>query len=270
MLGVGPLPPPYFDGLIDAYRRGLTGRCVHLGHWRDADDDDFAAAQARLDQLVISSANIADGQSILDIGCGFGGTIARINETHDHMHLTGVNIDRRQIDICRSIAARGGNAIAWEIANATALPFADAVFDRVFCIEAMFHFASRRRLFAEAARVLKPRGVMAGTDIVISPAAQSATLPVAEILQAGFGPWPDVWGVDADHVALAAAAGLTGSVRDITNEVARSHRYTSPPGADAADPEAPAPLRASAALRWLHERGWLHYLSFRFEKAVEG
>jgi len=266
LLGVGSLLPPYFDELIDAYRRGATGRSVHLGYWRDGNDGDFAAAQALLDQVVIDLAEIAGGQSVLDVGCGFGGTIARINDTDHDMHLTGINIDRRQIDICRTIASRAGNVLSWLIGDATRLPFAGLAFDRVCCLEAMFHFASRRQFFAEAARVLKPGGVLAGTDILISPSARAAQFPIDAILQAGFGPWPDVWGTDADHTQLARIAGLNGEIRDITSQVSPSHRYTAPPHASPADANAPAPMRASAALRWLHERGWLQYVCFRFER----
>ena len=265
MLGVEPLLPPYFDGLIDAFRRGLTQRAVHLGYWGDGEDGDFAGAQARLDRVVVELADVADGQSVLDVGCGFGGTLSRLNDTHHSMHLTGINIDARQIDICRGIASRPGNFLSWGLAEATRLPFGAAAFDRVFCVEAMFHFPSRRRFFSEAARVLKPRGVLTGTDILISPLARSAPFPIEAILQAGFGPWPDVWGSDADHTQLAGAAGLNGDVRDITKQVAPSYRYTAPPQADPADANAPPPMRASAALRWLHERGWLQYVCFRFE-----
>jgi MPBQ/MSBQ methyltransferase len=184
---------------------------------------------------------------------------------YERMRLTGINIDARQIDICRTIPGRAGNVLAWQLADASRLPFAGGSFDRVFCVEAMFHFASRRQFFAEAARVLKPGGVLAGTDILVSPAAQSAPVPIDAILQAGFGPWPDVWGSDADHLQLARTAGLHGEVIDISAPVAPSYRYTAPPQADASDANAPPPLRASAALRWLHQRGWLQYVSFRFE-----
>jgi SAM-dependent methyltransferase len=266
LLGVDSLLPPYFDDLIDAYRRGLTQRSVHLGYWGNGDDGDFAGAQARLDQVVVTLADMAGGQSVLDVGCGFGGTIARINDTYQNMRLTGINIDARQIEICRSIASRAGNVLAWRIADACRLPFAGAAFDRVFSVEAMFHFASRRQFFAEAARVLNPGGMLAGTDILISPLARSAPFPIDAILQAGFGPWPDVWGSDADHAQLAHAAGLSGEIVDITAQVAPSYRYTAPPQADPRDANAPAPMRASAALRWLHEHGWLRYVCFRFER----
>ncbi len=215
---------------------------------------------------MIDLAAIANGQAVLDVGCGFGGTIARLNDEYHDMRLTGINIDARQIDICRTIVASDGNTLSWELGDATALPFADVAFDRVVCVEAMFHFASRRRFFMEAARVLKPGGLLAGTDILISSSARGAQFPVDTILQAGFGPWPDVWGDDADHVHLARSAGLHGETRDITSQVAPSHRYTAPPQASPGDATAPAPMRASAMLRWLHERGWLQYVSFRFER----
>jgi SAM-dependent methyltransferase len=215
---------------------------------------------------VIDRASIANGQSVLDVGCGFGGTIARINETHHDMQLTGVNVDQRQIDICRTIASKNRNVLSWQVGDATQLTFADATFDRVFCVEAMFHFSSRRRFFAEASRVMKPGAVLAGTDIVISPSARAAEFPIGAILHAGFGPWPDVWNADADHVQLARSAGLSGEIADITTEIAPSHRYTAPPHADIADAGAPAPMRASVALRWLQQRGWLRYILFRFER----
>jgi hypothetical protein len=110
--------------------------------------------------------------------------------------------------------------------------------------------------------------VLAGTDILIASPARAAQFRIDAILQAGFGPWPDVWGTDADHTQLARGAGLSGAIRDITSQVMPSHRYTAPPHASPGDPNAPAPVRASAALRWLHERGWLQYVCFRFERPV--
>ena len=247
--------PPYFDELIEAYRHGAATRSVHLGYWDAGDDGDFAGAQARLDRLVIELADIRNGQAVLDVACGFGGTLAHINSAHHRMRLAGVNIDGRQIAICRGVAAGAGNRLTWHLADAVRLPFADAVFDRVFCIEAMFHFASRRQFIAEAVRVLKPGGILAGTDILVSPSARSAPFPIDAILQAGFGPWPDVWGTD-----------VIGEARDITAQVGPSHGYTAPPDADPRDSRLPAPARASAALRWLQERGWLRYICFRFER----
>jgi ubiquinone/menaquinone biosynthesis C-methylase UbiE len=43
-------------------------------------------------------------------------------------------------------------------ARAEALPWGDATFDRIFCVNALHHFSDRARFFAEARRVLKPGG----------------------------------------------------------------------------------------------------------------
>ena len=43
-------------------------------------------------------------------------------------------------------------------ARAEALPWRDATFDRIYCVNALHHFADRARFFAEARRILKPGG----------------------------------------------------------------------------------------------------------------
>ena len=45
-------------------------------------------------------------------------------------------------------------------ARAEALPWRDGAFDRVFCINALHHFADRVSFFAEARRILKPGGAL--------------------------------------------------------------------------------------------------------------
>jgi cyclopropane fatty-acyl-phospholipid synthase-like methyltransferase len=60
--------------------------------------EDFANAAERLSQELYSAAMIANGQTVVDVGCGFGGTIASLNEHFSDLQLTGVNIDLRQLD----------------------------------------------------------------------------------------------------------------------------------------------------------------------------
>jgi ubiquinone/menaquinone biosynthesis C-methylase UbiE len=48
---------------------------------------------------------------------------------------------------------------AWLVrARAEDLPWRDATFDRIVCVNALHHFADRHRFFADARRVLKPGG----------------------------------------------------------------------------------------------------------------
>ena len=277
-----PAVPAYFDGLIAGFERGQVGRFVHLGDWeappQPASPDDPAAferAQRRLNDRLLAMAGIADGQRVADVGCGFGGTLAAVDAGHRGMTLLGLNIDPRQLAVCASLRPAPGNTLAWIQADACALPLADASVDRLLCIEAMFHFSSRRRFFAEAARVLAPGGVMVASDILLSalpaPAGDGdgddeaeADRRIRSEVQPGLGPWPDFWGADADHRALARAAGLACvSWVDAADATLPSHRHTAPAGAAARD----AVGRAAATLAWLHRVGRLRYPLMRFDLA---
>jgi len=253
--------PAYFDRLLEGVRRGQAGRWAHLGHWDAAPGgagrDEFARAQARLDAVLLGMAALADGQRVLDAGCGLGATLDAVNRAHAGMRLTGLNIDPRQLELCRTIPARGGNRLEWIEADACRLPFAGAHFDRVLCVEAMFHFPSRSAFFAEAARVLAPGGLLVASDIVLRDPSPADAAAVRE----GFGPWPED---DADHRALGEAAGLRcESIVDATQATLPSHRFTTPSTPD----PAPDPMvRAALALRRLHEGGRLRYLYLRFRR----
>ena len=266
--------PAYFNYLIDAFQRGAAGRYVHLGYWDKPDEsgaaEDFQAAQAQLDRRLLALADLRPGHAILDVGCGFGGTLAGLNARIGGCWLAGVNIDPRQLAICRTIAPANGNKLEWQEADACKLPFPAASFDRVVCIEAMFHFSSRRTFFMEAARVLKPGGLLVGSDITLAESILAVPVPgfcIEAPLQDGYGPWPDFWCEDADHAALATAAGLRSAVlSDATSNTAPSHRYTAPIDADDARDTGNAARRAALMLRWLHLSGHVRYSLFRFEK----
>ncbi|PXX03359.1 class I SAM-dependent methyltransferase [Mycolicibacterium moriokaense] len=168
---------PYFDLLIDERQDGgETGQLweteVHWGYWEhpntaDGTRADYTAAMKQMNGVLLEAGKVADGQKLLDVGCGFGGTIQQINATHFDMDLTGLNIDPRQLAAAEAQTEPShGNKIGWIEADACQLPFEDNSFDRVLAVECIFHFPSRQQFLAEAARVLKPGGYLAVSDFV--------------------------------------------------------------------------------------------------------
>jgi SAM-dependent methyltransferase len=180
---------PYFDFLLDllAAKNGgvekAFGRHVHWGYWADparaiCDDDDYAAAADQLTLELCAAAGIASSERVLDAGCGFGGTVALLNERFERMDLKGLNIDARQLDRARSlVVARDGNAVGFDRGDACRLPYPDSSFDRILAVECIFHFASREQFFREALRTLRPGGTLTLTDFL--PARLS--LPIVRL-----------------------------------------------------------------------------------------
>ena len=266
------LVPAYFDLLIKGFRSGQAGRNVHLGYWDDPPSleaschpGEFEAAQARLTGVLMTLAELHGGQSVLDVGCGFGGALEAAGKWPD-MRLLGLNIDSRQLDICRTLP-QGNSTLSLVMADACALPFQPSSFDRVFCIEAMFHFRARQAFLHEAAQALRPGGRLVLSDILLRKPGEHAPLQAAAmeaLIRDEYGPWPQLW-VDAEEVIDAARqAGLVPDrVIDATRETLPTYRVTAP------QRQAGLPQLSSAAgvLRWLHASGHLAYLCMSFTKA---
>lgn len=168
---------PYFDLLIDERQGGsVAGQLfesqVHWGYWEtpkaaDGTQADYVAAMEQMNRELLKAGRVGDGQKLLDAGCGFGGTIQQINAEHSGMDLTGLNIDARQLAAAEAQTKPiNGNMIRWVEADACQLPFEDNSFDRLLAVECIFHFPSREKFLAEAARVLKPGGYLAVSDFV--------------------------------------------------------------------------------------------------------
>jgi ubiquinone/menaquinone biosynthesis C-methylase UbiE len=96
------------------------------------------------------------GQSIAEVGCGTGHWLAGL------AGLAGEGARRvAGLDYSRSMLARARAAApAALLVHGTAerLPWADAAFDRVFCVNALHHFFDQQAFIAECRRVLRPGG----------------------------------------------------------------------------------------------------------------
>ena len=101
---------------------------------------------------------VGEAGALLEVGCGTGHWLAALASqtpsSSRRRFVAGVEPAAEMIARARA-ASRGAHLVR---ARAEALPWRDASFDRVFCVNALHHFSDRVRFFAEARRILKPGG----------------------------------------------------------------------------------------------------------------
>lgn len=169
----------YFDTLIDKFAEdnqleSAFGQHIHWGYWEDPSQAkgtllDFALAANHLSKKVIQVSEINHGDHILDVGCGFGGTIRMLNNDFSQLNLVGVNIDQAQVIRARdTIHPKNDNRIDFICANACDLPEFPQSFDYAIALECIFAFPSRKIFFKEVRKNLKPGGKLIIVDFLIN------------------------------------------------------------------------------------------------------
>ena len=278
--------PPYFENVLDSYERGTHNRCVHLGYYAPntlSSNWTLQEAQEEFDDRLLSEAALSPAQKVLDVGCGLGGLVDRINSKYNRMNIVGLSNDPRQLEICNSIRPKNHNSVAWVEADACLLPFPSASFDRVFCVEAAFHFGSRRRFYAEAQRVLKPGGLLICTDIILRESsfqfpnnARCDSGPQANDIEAftkrsihslllsAFAPWPDPWYSMASMQNEIIEVGLTApQIQDWTLQTSPSYQGMVSQSKPQGDHGTRDPMLAAlSTLQFLHLNQLLQYVYF--------
>jgi tocopherol O-methyltransferase len=143
---------------------GLWGRHVHHGYWDDSSDTaPPAAAQERLVAELATFAGHSAPQQVLDVGCGFGGSLLWF-ATHAQAQGIGMTLSPVQCLVGRLAVQRQQLQERVQIHVADAQqpwPLPDASVDMVWCVECSEHLADRGHFAREAWRVLKPGGVLA-------------------------------------------------------------------------------------------------------------
>src|SRR5438445_13465331 len=75
-----------------------------------------------------------EGDSVLDVACGTG-VVTRLAAQYVGAHgsVIGLDLNPGMVEVARSLPAPPDSSIDWQVGDAAALPFPNAMFHIVFC-----------------------------------------------------------------------------------------------------------------------------------------
>jgi ubiquinone/menaquinone biosynthesis C-methylase UbiE len=133
-------------------------------------------------RLIRDGTRLEPGTRLLEVGCGVGAVLAVLGQEFPGVHLTGVDIEPRQLEFARGHLERSGVDAALVQADALALPFADESFDHVWMMWFLEHVADPPAVLREARRVMIPRGAITAVEVDYATARADPSTPAIEAL----------------------------------------------------------------------------------------
>jgi ubiquinone/menaquinone biosynthesis C-methylase UbiE/uncharacterized protein YbaR (Trm112 family) len=134
------------------------------------------AYMRRVDLASIATGHGAGPLRVLEVGVGTGANLPLIGRdlpADADVEIWGLDLSRGMLDQCRRrLALQGGRRVRLLVADAHALPFPDASFDRVFHVGGIATYRDQGRALAEMARVARR-----GTPIVVVDERLAPTRP---------------------------------------------------------------------------------------------
>ncbi|TKT78279.1 class I SAM-dependent methyltransferase [Aquamicrobium sp. LC103] len=128
-------------------------------HNADGYDQIMGRWSRKLAPLFIDFAGVAQGENILDVGCGTGSLTFALAELPGPAAITA--IDFSPVFVEAATRRNTDPRITVRQADACALPFDDGAFDRAFALLVLHFVPETGKAIAEMRRVVRPGGVVA-------------------------------------------------------------------------------------------------------------
>lgn len=142
------------------YQQCLGPRLKYSSGYYESGTETLAQAEERMLALTCERAQIADGLSILELGCGWGSLTLWLAEKYPQARITGVSHSRTQREhILGEARERGLTNVEIITCDMNEFDTAPARYDRVISVEMFEHMKNWPRLMANIARWLKPGGL---------------------------------------------------------------------------------------------------------------
>lgn len=193
---------------------------ANYGFWTRPDISIDEACDAMTD-AVAGAAGMAQGDRVLEVGCGYGASAVYYAEKLRPSSVVGIDITEVRLKTATEYVRKCGleNVIEVRFGDATNLDFPEASFDRVIGIECAFHFDTRFDFLKEVSRVLVPGGGLGLADLILKEGIDPASvIEATRIDNYGRSLVPDNVHDRRTYLARLREAGFTAeSVEVITD-----------------------------------------------------
>jgi len=141
---------------------------LSFGYW-NKNTKTYLEAAKNLLEFFIKNSKIIKADRILNVACGYGNETFSYFEEFNPKLIEGIDITKAHIIYANNKAKTLSldNKIIFYHGNACILNFVDNSFSHIMGIEGPAHFNSREIFFKSASRVLKEKGELLLTDIIL-------------------------------------------------------------------------------------------------------
>jgi tocopherol O-methyltransferase len=196
--------------------------CMHYGYW-DETTPNLRSALNNMNKKLAEFGGIKQGSTVLDAGCGVGGSSIFLAKTLS-CNTRGVTLSDKQITKCtaNSIKHNVQAQCTFEKQNYLETNFPDNSFDIVWGIESVCYAYDKYDFLKEAYRVLKPGGRVVIADFYSNNIKRDS--PQAELMKN----WTDTWAIheyaDVNEFwdKMEKAGFVNRKSHDITQNVIKS------------------------------------------------
>ncbi|ETO21356.1 s-adenosyl-l-methionine:delta24-sterol-C-methyltransferase [Reticulomyxa filosa] len=169
----------FYDLVTDFYENGW-GQSFHFaprGRF-----ETFRESIVRHEHYIAAKLDLNENDYVLDVGCGIGGPMRNIAQ-FSSAKICGITINEfcfnnRILTIKKRYQVKRGTEITRKagleklcesrVMNFLDMKFNDNTFDKAFAVEATCHAGNREDVFSQVFRVLKPGGLFASYEWVLT------------------------------------------------------------------------------------------------------